>query len=116
MSHFQPISKKEAKNSLIGILFIIIILVLGSLLFLTPYWYLYFVIVLSVLIFIAQFTTTKSKFECPSCKTIFNLTNMQDFFAFHGITKIEDQWVEWKMLSCPTCKKRAKMFPIKKRN
>ncbi len=111
MEKKAPISKREIRTSVTLITLILGIIILSSLLLLTQYWFVWLIILPSVLIIIGHFTASKSFYQCPSCDTAFNITALQDFFAPHGITKGSNgELFEWKLLKCPGCSKRKKCF------
>jgi len=104
-------TKKDWKQSLVGILLIVGCIALSTLFLNTDYPYLFGVVLVIIFLVIGFFETSKIKFCCPTCGTQFFLTNMQD--APHGETKIKGQFLEWKLLKCPQCKKQAKMYHVK---
>jgi hypothetical protein len=87
------------------------VIAVSSLLLVTPFWFVWPVIFVSLLVAIGYFLASKDPYQCPSCKKAFKVTALQDFFAPHGITKSSNgQLYEWKLLKCPECKKREKCF------
>jgi hypothetical protein len=112
MDKIQSITKSEMRRSLGFILLLVIVLGVSTLLFWTPVWYLWFPIVIIILGIIAYTAASKSHYLCPVCHEQFTITALQDFFAPHGITKIDGKWVEWKLLKCPKCLTRSKCYPL----
>jgi hypothetical protein len=107
----EPISKRELKTSLLFIALIVGVIALSSLLLVTQYWFVWPIILDCLLIAIGYFTASKDPYQCPSCKKVFKITILQDFFALHGITKGSNgQVYEWKLLKWPGCNKREKCY------
>ena len=75
------------------------------------YWFVWPIILDCLLVAIGYFTVSKDLYQCPSCKKVFKITALQDFFALHGITKGSNgQVYEWKLLKWPGCNKREKCY------
>jgi len=107
----SPISKRELKTSIAVIALIVGVIALSSLLLFTQYWFVWPIVLASMLIAIGYFTASKDFYQCPSCDTAFKTTTLQDFFALHGITKGSNgELFEWKILKCPKCNLREKCF------
>lgn len=64
-----------------------------------------------LLVAVGYFMASKDVYQCLSCKEVFKIIKLQDFFAPHGITKTSNgQLYEWKLLKCPGCSKREKCY------
>jgi len=113
MTDRAPISKKELKTSVAVIAFLIAGIILSSTLLVTPYWFLWPIITVCLLIAVGYFSASKYSYQCPNCKKEFKLTALQDFFAPHGISKGPDgELYEWKLLRCSSCGKRMRCFRV----
>jgi hypothetical protein len=111
MSKQAPISKRELKTSLLLIALIVGAIALSSFLLVTQYWFVWPAIIVCMLVGVGYFSASKGVYQCPSCKEVFKITKLQDFFAPHGITKgSNSQLFEWKLLKCPKCNRREKCF------
>jgi hypothetical protein len=114
MSKKAPISKREMKSSFLLIALIVGVIALSSLLLVTHYWFVWPAIIIFMLVVVGYFTASKDVYQCPSCKEAFKITELQDFFAPHGIAKGPNkQLFEWKLLKCPGCNRREKCFHVK---
>jgi len=114
MSQPVPVPKSEIKVSLALIAVLVIVVAVSSLLMLTPYWYLWPVILGVVLVLVAYFSASKHLYRCPNCGEEFRISALQDFFAPHGISRNPDgELLEWKLLKCPSCSKREKCYRVK---
>jgi hypothetical protein len=114
MLNQKPISRRELRTSLLFIALIVGVIAISSLLLVTPYWFVWPVILIGLLLAIGYFTGSKDPYQCPSCKKPFKVTALQDFFAPHGITKGSNgQLYEWKLLKCTECEKREKCLRVK---
>jgi len=110
-----PISKRELRASVALIALILGITILSSLLLLTQYWFVWPIILASMLIATGHFTASKDFYQCPSCETAFKITALQDFFAPHGIAKgLSGELFEWKLLKCFQCNKSEKCYRAQK--
>ena len=113
MAKQAPISKKELQLSVAVIALIVGVLALSSLLLVTQYWFVWPVVLVSLIVVVGYFTASKNFYQCPSCDQEFKITALQDFFAPHGIAKGSNgQFLEWKLLKCPQCSKREKCHRI----
>ncbi len=111
MTDRAPISKRELKTSAAVIALLIAGIIVSSILLVTPYWFLWPIITVCLLIAVGYFSASKYSYQCPNCKEEFKITALQDFFAPHGISRGPDgELYEWKLLKCPSCSKRMKCF------
>ena len=113
MTDRAPISKRELKTSAAVIALLIGGIIVSSILLATPYWFLWPIITVCLLITVGYFSASKYSYQCPICKKEFKITALQDFFAPHGISRGPDRELyEWKLLKCPSCGKRMKCFRV----
>jgi fatty-acid desaturase len=113
MTKPAAIPKKELKQSILVIALLVGVLVVSTLLLVTPYWFVWPAIVVCLLVGIGYFSASKHPYQCPSCNRQFRITALQDFFAFHGISKGSNGEVyEWKRLKCPQCRRREKCYRV----
>lgn len=115
VSKRAPISKRELKSSLLLIASIVGVIALSSLFLVTQYRFVWPAIIIAcLLVAVGYFTASKDVFQCLSCKEVFKIAKLQDFFAPHGITKTSNgQLNEWKLLKCHGCSKRKKCYRVK---
>ena len=108
-----PISKRELKTSVALIALIVGVITFSSLLLFTQYWFVWPVILVSLLMVVGYFAASKNFYQCPTCDKTFKITALQDFLAPHGITKGPNgKLFEWKLLKCPQCSKRVKCYRV----
>jgi hypothetical protein len=113
MDEDSSISKRELRQSLIGIIVIVVVIVTSSLLLVTPFWYVWPMILALSLVLIAFLTASKKMWRCPSCGRSYHISVLQDFLAFHGLERRADgRYFEWKMLRCPRCGVRSRSYPV----
>lgn len=111
MLNQAPIYKRELKTSFLLIALTVGVIAFSSLLLITTYWFVWPAIIFCLLVTVVYFTASMYSYQCPSCEKAFKISKLQDFFAFHGITKSSNGLLfEWKLLKCPGCNKREKCY------
>jgi len=113
MTDRAPISKRELKTSAAVLALLIGGIIVSSILLVTPYWFLWPIITVCLLVAVGYFSASKYSYQCPNCKKDFKITALQDFFAPHGISRGQKgELYEWKLLKCPSCGNREKCFRV----
>jgi hypothetical protein len=114
MADLAPINNKELKTSGAVLALLVLSIIASSMLLVTPFWFLWPIITVCLLIAVGYFSASKYCYGCPSCKKDFKIAALQDFFAPHGISRGPNgELYEWKLLKCPSCGKREKFFRVK---
>lgn len=115
MAEYAEITKREWKQSLLYIVYFILIVLVSLPLLFTRYWYSWVAILvvgMSLLMYVIGKEEAKRVYKCPKCAHEFTLSFLTTLFAMHGVTKKDGKWYEWKHVECPMCHGKSKMIPL----
>lgn len=107
-------TKKDWKKTIVYLAFYIVAVIIGAVLLIPIYWYLWTVIVILGLIILVQWHSKSAVYRCTNCGNEFQVSFITDLMSPQGVGKDEtDKTYGWKYLKCPECEKRMKTIIVK---
>ena len=107
---YSKIEKEDWVKTFVYIAAFVAVLIVGSVLLLPSYWYLWLILVVGGLFLLVQWHAKNFAYRCPECGHEFEISTFTDFISPQGVSKSGS----WKYLKCPNCHKRSRAMVIKK--
>jgi DNA-directed RNA polymerase subunit RPC12/RpoP len=110
----MEITRRDWKKTIIYLAIYMITLIIGAILLIPSYWYLWIVIVIVGLILLIQWHSKSDVYRCTNCGNEFQVSFITDLISPQGVGKDDaGKTYGWKYLKCPQCKKRMKAIIVK---
>ncbi len=104
MSRYRETTGRDWLGTGFRVLVYVAVVVVGAILLLPVYWYVWAVLVVGGLLVLVTWHARTFAYHCPSCGNEFEVSALVDFVGPQGMGRAEDgRVVGWKLLRCPDC-------------
>ena len=110
MTQYRETTKKDWIKTIVYIAVFVALLVIGAILLLPAYWYIWLILVIVGLFFLVRWHAKQFAYRCANCECEFEISTFTDLISPHGVSGKGG----WKYLKCPNCHQRTKAIVIKK--